>query len=86
MSELFVAMMLVLLSWFCLILIFVGIGLFLCRAFGLRIQRVDSLFASFWSGWALASPVPYRWKSAFDLGSDRDDWISLELEKHVAFS
>ena len=74
MSELFIAMILVLLTWSCLILVFMGLGLFLCRAFGLKIQRVDSLFASFWSGWALAIILLQLWHLFF-----RIDWKVLVL-------
>lgn len=69
MSELFNAMISVLSAWLVLFLIFTGLGLFIIRSFGRRIQHVEGLLISFWLGWAFVILILQLWHLQFPV-----DW------------
>jgi len=72
MSELLGAMTLVLSAWAWLFLIFTGLGFFIRRSFGLRIQCAESWLTSFWIGWAFVILILQLWHFQF-----RVDWRVL---------
>ena len=72
MAELLRAMISVLFAWSGLCLIFIGLGLFIRRSFGLRIQGAGSVLTAFWIGWAFAILFLQLWHFHFKV-----DWQVL---------
>ena len=61
-------------AWAILFIIFTGCGLFIRRSFGLKIHNFDSLFFSFWVGWAYAIFFLQIWNLFFKI-----DWRAFLL-------
>src|SRR4029434_3727544 len=72
MAELLRAMISVLFGWSGLCLIFIGLGLFIRRSFGLTIQGAGSVLTAFWIGWAFAILFLQLWHFHFKV-----DWPAL---------
>lgn len=72
MAELLSAMISVLFAWSGLCLIFIGLGLFIRRSFGLAILRAGSILTEFWMGWAFAILFLQLWHFRFKV-----DWRVL---------
>jgi hypothetical protein len=72
MVELFRAMSSVLFAWSILCLIFIGLGLFIRRSYGLTIQGAGSILTAFWIGWAFAILFLQLWHFHFKV-----DWPAL---------
>ena len=72
MAELFRAMSSVLFAWSGLCLIFIGLGLFIRRFYGLTIQGAESVLTAFWIGWAFAILFLQLWHFYFKV-----DWRTL---------
>lgn len=69
MGELLSAMVVVFSAWAGMFLIFAGLGLFIRRSFGLRIQDAGGWLTSFWIGWAFVILILQLWHFQF-----RVDW------------
>ena len=72
MGELLSAMISVLFAWSGLCLIFIGVGLFIRRSFGLTVQGAESVLTAFWIGWAFAILFLQLWHFNFKV-----DWRVL---------
>jgi hypothetical protein len=72
MGELLSAMISVLFAWSGLCLIFIGLGLFIRRSFGLTIRGAGSVLTAFWIGWAFAILFLQLWHFYFKV-----DWRVL---------
>jgi hypothetical protein len=60
-----IGMGLIILTWLLLAAVFTGLGLIAYRAFGLRLKSAETLFLSFWAGWALSLVVVQLWAFVF---------------------
>src|SRR4030095_8110883 len=81
MAELLSAMISVLFAWSGLCLIFIGLGLFIRRSFGLTIQGAGSVLTAFWIGWAFAILFLQLWNFKFKV-----DWRVLVVLMAVSMA